>query len=375
MRIAINARFLIKDKLEGVGWYTYEIVRRMVANHPEDEFILIHDRPLAKEYLFADNVKSVKTLIPSRHPILWYLWFEYAIPSVLKKHKPDVFISFDGHLSIKTDIPTVYVLHDLAYLHYPGEIPNTVLKFYQKFIPQYVNRADHIVSVSSHGQNDVLQQFQQIQPEATSVVGNASREIFKPISAQEQESIQEQYADGEKYFFYVGAVQPRKNISRIIQAFDLFNQTHPKSQLLIAGRSAWKTEQIKQTYLDSKSKDKIKFLGYVEDKTMAKLMASAACFIYPSLFEGFGVPVLEAMQCGVPIITSKDSAMSEVAQEAALLVDPNDTNDIAEAMIKIFDNESLSKQLIHNAESRKAQYNWDDSAKKMYEVIQKTLRG
>ena len=375
MRIAINARFLIKDKLEGVGWYTYEIVRRMVANHPEDEFILIHDRPLAKEYLFADNVKSVKTLIPSRHPILWYLWFEYTIPSVLKKHKPDVFISFDGHLSIKTDIPTVYVLHDLAYLHYPGEIPNTVLKFYQKFIPQYVNRADHIVSVSSHGQNDVLQQFQQIQPEATSVVGNASREIFKPISAQEQESIQEQYADGEKYFFYVGAVQPRKNISRIIQAFDLFNQMHPKSQLLIAGRSAWKTEQIKQTYLDSKSKDKIKFLGYVEDKTMAKLMASAACFIYPSLFEGFGVPVLEAMQCGVPIITSKDSAMSEVAQEAALLVDPNDTNDIAEAMIKIFDNESLSKQLIHNAESRKAQYNWDDSAKKMYEVIQKTLRG
>ena len=105
MRIAINARFLIKDKLEGVGWYTYEILRRMVKNHPEDEFILIHDRPLAAEYIFADNVRSVKTLIPSRHPFLWYLWFEHAIPNILKKHKPDVFLSFDGHCSIKTDIP------------------------------------------------------------------------------------------------------------------------------------------------------------------------------------------------------------------------------------------------------------------------------
>jgi len=151
MRIAVNARFLIKDKLEGVGWYTYEILRRMVANHPEVEFILIHDRPLAKEYIFAKNVKSVKTLTPSRHPILWYFWFEHSIPRVLKKCKVDVFLSFDGHLSIKTDIPTVYVLHDLAYLHYPNEIPSTVLKFYQKFIPQYIDKAKHIVSVSNHG--------------------------------------------------------------------------------------------------------------------------------------------------------------------------------------------------------------------------------
>ncbi len=372
MRIAVNARFLIKDKLEGVGWYTYEILRRMVANHPEVEFILIHDRPLAKEYIFAKNVKSVKTLTPSRHPILWYFWFEHSIPRVLKKCKVDVFLSFDGHLSIKTDIPTVYVLHDLAYLHYPNEIPSTVLKFYQKFIPQYIDKAKHIVSVSNHGKQDILKHFPHIKEDSISIVGNATRDIFKPISAIERKNIQTQYANGQKYFFYVGAVQPRKNISRMIQAFDLFSEAHPECQLLIAGRSAWKMEQIKKTYEESKHRDKIQFLGYVEDQNMAKIMAAAECFIYPSLFEGFGVPILEAMQCAVPIITSKDSAMSEVAGNAALLVDPENVNDISVAMIKVFDNKSLSKELVQNGNAQKEKYNWNTSAIKMYEAIQKT---
>ncbi len=374
MRIAVNARFLIKDKLEGVGWYTYEILRRMVYDHPEDEFILIHDRPLAEEYIFADNVKSVKTLIPSRHPILWYLWFEHAIPRILKKLKPDVFLSFDGHLSIKTDVPTAYVLHDLAYLHYPNEIPHTVLRFYQKFIPQYIDRADRIVSVSEHGKKDILKHFTHIQADTIDIVGNAARSIFKPLSITASKEIRKQYANGQKYFFYVGAVQPRKNISRLIQAFDVFAKEHPDCQLLIVGRSAWKTEQIRKTHTESTHKDKIHFLGYVEDKTMAKLMASATAFVYPSLFEGFGVPVLEAMHCEVPIITSKQSPMAEVTDKASLQADPENINHIAEAMSKIYLDEDLGQQLVQHGKTQREKYNWDQSAKDMYRVLQETIK-
>ena len=374
MRIAVNARFMIKDKLEGVGWYTYEIFRRMVKNHPEDEFILIHDRPLAPEYIFADNIKSVKTLIPSRHPFLWYLWFEHAIPNILKKHNPDVFLSFDGHCSVKTDTPTVYVLHDLAYLHYPNEIPNTVLRFYQKFIPKYIARANRIVSVSEHGKQDILKNFAQIKADSIDIVSNAARSIFKPLDKAESIAIRKQYTNGLKYFFYVGAVQPRKNISRLIQAFDLFCEQNPDCQLLIAGRSAWKTEQIKKTHSESKHKEKIQFLGYVEDKVMAKLMASAAAFVYPSLFEGFGVPVLEAMHCEVPIITSKHSPMSEVTSNASLQVDPESIDSIAEAMSTIFSNNNLSQQLIQNGRVQREKYNWDRSAEDMYKVLKATIK-
>lgn len=373
MRIAVNARFLIKDKLEGIGWYTYEILRRMVHNHPEDEFILIHDRPLAKEYIFADNVKSVKTLIPSRHPILWHIWFEYSVPRVLKKYKPDVFLSFDGYLSIKTDIPTVYVLHDLAYIHCPNEIPNTVLRYYQKFTPQYLDRADHIVSVSNHGKQDILKHFPHIQSNTIDIVGNAARSIFKPLNESASKEIREEYADGFKYFFYVGAVHPRKNISRLIEAFDIFSEQQADCRLLIAGRSAWKTELIQKTHSTSKHKDKIQFLGYVEDKTMAKLMASALAFVYPSLFEGFGVPVLEAMHCEVPVITSKGSPMAEVSGKASLQVDPENINEIAQAMSAIYSDENTRKKLIQNGKTQREKYNWDKSAEEMYLIIRKTI--
>ena len=373
MRIAVNARFLIKDELEGVGWYTYEILRRMVHDHPEDEFILIHDRPLAAEYIFADNVTSVRTLIPSRHPFLWYIWFEYAIPNILKKHKPDVFLSFDGHCSVKTDTPTAYVLHDLAYLHYPNEIPKTVLRFYQHFIPKYITRANRIVSVSEHGKQDILKHFAHITADTINIVGNAARSIFKPLSSAQVIEIRKQYTNGLKYFFYVGAVQPRKNISRLIQAFDLFSERHPDCILLIAGRSAWKTEQIRKTHADSKHKEKIQFLGYVEDKVMAKLMASATAFVYPSLFEGFGVPVLEAMHCEVPIITSKQSPMAEVTRNASLQVDPENIDNIADAMSTIYNNEDFSQQLIQNGKIQREKYNWDQAAKDMYKVLKATI--
>ena len=374
MRIAVNTRFLIKGKFEGVGWYTYEILKRMVLSHPEDEFIFIHDRPLAPEYIFAKNVKSIKTIIPSRHPTLWVLWFEYAIPRILRKLNADVFLSFDGHCSVKTDTPTVLVLHDLAYLHYPEEIKDNVLRFYRKYIPQYIHKAKHIVSVSQHGKQDLLQQFPNVSPRKISVVGNGCREIFKPLAASEQQVIRNQNTDGNPYFFFVGAVQPRKNISRLIQAFDIFAEKHAGVQLLIAGKSAGKSAGIKEAYEQSKHQNRIKFLGFVEDSIMSRLMAASAAVVYPSLFEGFGVPVLEAMHCEVPVITTQKSSMSEVAGETALLVDPKDPKDISQAMSKIIGEPALAKKLIEAAKLQRNKYDWDLAAEKMYSVLNDNFR-
>ncbi len=370
MRIAVNARFLIKGKLEGVGWYTYEILRRMVAEHPEDEFIFIHDRPLASEYKFADNVKTIKTWLPTKHPILWYLWFEYSIPRILRREKADLFLSLDGHLSLRATTPTAYVLHDLAYLHYPDEIRRAPLEFYKKFIPRYIVRAEHIVSVSHHGKNDLKKHFPHIAKENISVVGNGCRSVFQPISVQDKEAVRTKYTGGKPYLFYVGAVQPRKNISRMIQAMEVVVENHPDTQLLISGRQAWKTDQIRNTWENSACKDNIQFLGFVEDDEMAKLLAASEALVYPSLFEGFGVPVLEAMHCEVPIITSRNSSMEEVAGEAALLIDPTSVESLATAMSQIINNRELANKLIEAGRKQREKYNWDIAAKQMYTVLE-----
>ncbi len=373
MRIAVNVRFLIKDKFEGVGWYTYEIISRIVRKHPEHEFLFIHDRPLAPEYIFADNVRSIKTWLPSRHPILWYFWFEHAIPRILAREKADLFLSFDGHLSVKTDVPSIYVLHDLAYLHYPNEIPNTVLQFYKKYIPQYVAKAAHIISVSEHGAQDLQQQFPKVQKQNISVVGNGCRQIFQALSSEDKKATRIKHSNGKPYLFFVGAVQPRKNIRRIIEAFDYVAKEFPDTQLLIAGRHAWKTDTIKEAYEASTYKDNIQFLGFVEDSELAKLMASTEALVYPSLFEGFGVPVLEAMHCDVPVISSKGSSMAEVVGEAGLLVDPTSVEQLGAAMRTVIADKNLAQQLIAKGQIQRQKFSWDIAADKMYTVIENML--
>jgi len=375
MRIAVNARFLIKGKLEGVGWYTYEILKRMVAAHPQDEFIFIHDRPLSPEYKFAKNVKTIKTWLPTKHPILWYFWFEYSIPRILKREKADLFLSLDGHLSLRTKTPTAYVLHDLAYLHYPDEIRRAPLEFYKRFIPKYIQRAEHIISVSHHGKADIKKHFPQITDSDISVVGNGCRSVFKPISAQRKADMRAKYTGGKPYLFYVGAVQPRKNISRMIQAMDIVVKKHPDAQLLIAGRQAWKTDQIRKTWENSASRNHIQFLGFVEDTEMATLLAASEALVYPSLFEGFGVPVLEAMNCEVPVITSKGSSMHEVAGEAALLIDPTSVESIGSAMSQIINNKELTTQLIEAGKIQREKYDWDIAAEQMYTILKRMING
>ncbi|HAD33931.1 MAG TPA: glycosyltransferase family 1 protein, partial [Chitinophagaceae bacterium] len=126
MKIAVNARFLLKGKLEGIGWFTHEIIRRVVNMHPEHQFIFFFDRPFDSSFLYAKNVEAVILNPPARHPFLWWIWFEWAIPRALKKYQADMFISTDGFLSLRTQTPTLLVMHDLAFEHFPEHLP---LKF------------------------------------------------------------------------------------------------------------------------------------------------------------------------------------------------------------------------------------------------------
>ena len=373
MTIAVNTRFLLKDRLEGIGWFTYETVRRLVKNHPEHQFLFFFDRPFDEQFIFADNIKPIVIFPPARHPFLFYLWFEFGVTDALKKHKADVFLSTDGFLSLKTKVPTLLVIHDLAHVHFPNQVKFFEQKYYNYFMPKFAKRANRIATVSEYSKTDIHQQYQ-IPLNNIDVVYNGVRKAFQPIDELTKTTIKAKYSKGQDYFFYIGAVHPRKNIHRVITAFDQFKKsTNSPIKLLIAGRFAWQTGVVKTAYDEAVFQKDIQFLNYVADEEVPLLMGSALGFVYVSLFEGFGIPLLEAMNCEVPIITAAVSSMPEVVGEAAITVPPESIEAIQKAMIDIYANEEKRDYLINAGKKQKELFSWDQTANKLMDSLDKTL--
>lgn len=369
MKIAVNTRFLLKNKLEGIGRVTHEVLRRMVQNHPEDEFIFFFDRAYDEEFIYGKNVTPVVLFPPTRHPILIVSWFEFSVKRALEKYKPDVFFSTDGFCSLRSEVKTVVLVHDIAYKHFPDQVSFFIRKFYQNFQHRYLQKADQVLTVSHFVKNDLVDKIG-IPARKIQVAHNGCSSNFSPSDSLTKKEIREKYTNGQPYFFYVGAVHPRKNIHGLISAFDIFKEkTKAPHQLLIGGRFAWQTGEVKTAYDNAKHQKDIKFLGFVEEEELPKLIGSAFTFIYVSFFEGFGLPLLEAMECEVPLITSNISSMPEVAEDAAILVNPHNVNEIVNAMLQYFENEDLRKAKIEIGRLQKEKFNWDRSAKIMYDTF------
>lgn len=355
--------------MEGVARYVYEVTKRMVLAHPEDEFIFFFDRDFDDEFLFAENVTGIILPPQARHPILWYSWFEMSIPKALKKHNIDVFFSPDTYLSIRSDVPTLLTCHDLAYLHYPDHIPFAVRKYYQYYFPKFHQRANHIMAVSNHTKDDIVNQYK-ISADKITVSYNAAGDNFSPIDSVHKVDVRLHYTDGKPYFIYVGSIHPRKNIVRLVNAFDKFCETNDSHQLVILGRWAWGNDVIAATIANSDNLQRIKLIDDMQDD-ISEVLAAADALVYVSLFEGFGLPLIEAMSCHVPVITSNQGALKEVAGDAALLVDPENIDAIADALNSIAKDDQLALDLIEKGKERIKIFSWDNTAAQTYEQLKK----
>jgi len=322
MKIAVNTRFLLKNKLEGIGKFTRETFKRIVLSHPEHEFIFFFDRPYSEEFIFADNVTPVVLFPPARHPVLFVWWFEWSIAQALRKHKPDVFVSTDGYLTLNTKIKTLLVVHDIAFVHFPQYVSRSGNIHYQYFTPKYLRKAAKIATVSEYSKQDVIKQYK-VETQKIDVVYNGCDADFQPVSSDEQAKIRTEYSQNCPYFLYLGSIHPRKNVARLIHAFDIFkSKTDNDFKLLLAGRMAWQIEDVNQALTNSKYKKDIIQLDYVPDEALHKIVASAHALTYVSLFEGFGIPILEAMYCDVPAITSNLTSMPQVPRDPRIYVNP-----------------------------------------------------
>lgn len=371
MRIAINTRFLLQGKLEGIGWFTYEIVKRMVEAHPEHEFIFFFDRPYPQDFIFGKNVTPVVLQPPARHPVLFLLWFEWSVKNALKKWKAEVFISTDGMLSLRSKTPTLLVIHDLAFKHYPDHLPFKFRFFLNYFTPKYARRANHIVAVSSYTKKDICESYS-VSKENVSVVYNGANEKYKKLSFEEKQQVKEKYAQGCEYFVFAGALHPRKNVERLMKAFALFKRKQRSNmKLLVIGRFAWKSEGIKQEMSSNAFKEDILHYDYMLVDELCKVIGAAYAMVYVSLFEGFGIPALEAISCQVPLIASNTTSIPEVGGDSALYVNPESVEEIAQAMATLYKDEHLRGNLVQKTIEQAARFSWDQSATNFYAVLEK----
>ncbi len=372
-RIAVNARLLLPDHLEGVGNFIDETLKRMVRDHPEHEFLFIFDRPFDPRFIYGPNVKGIVCGPPARHPLLWKLWYDLRVPALIKKWKADIFLSPDGFCSLTTSIPQCLVLHDLAYLHFPGFNKRSHRYFYQRYTARFIRKAKTLVTVSEFSKNDILKHF----PEAKNkveIVYSGVKNIFSSLNLETRETIKQHITGGQDYFLYTGAIHPRKNLVNLLKAFSLFKKRQRSAmKLVLSGRLAWKYDGFLQDLRNYKYRDDVVLTGYVEDKELAEITAAAYAMVYPSLHEGFGVPVLEAMRSGVPVITSENSSMQEIAGDAALYANPVLPASIAEQMMLIYKDESLRKTLVEKGTVRSLPFTWERTSALLYEAMMKAL--
>lgn len=373
IRIAVNTRLLIRNRLDGIGWFTYETLSRITKAHPEVSFYFFFDRKPDPGFLFSDNVKPIVISPQARHPLLFVVWFEISVARMLRKIKPDLFLSPDGYLSLSTRTESLAVMHDLNFEHFPADLPWLVRWYYRFFFPRFAHKAVRIATVSEYSKRDIIAQYG-VPDSLVDVVYNGSSTKFVPLSASEISQVRTTYSDGKPYFLFVGSLHPRKNLARLFAAFDLFRDESPDDiELLVVGEKLWWTRTIRESYENMKHRDNVHFCGRLGMDELCRVTASALAVTYVSCFEGFGIPIVEAFNAGVPVITSNVTSMPEVAAEAAEYVDPYDAGSIKNALKRVSSSPELRAHLVELGFKRSRDFSWDKTAQLLWESIQKAM--
>lgn len=373
MRIGVNVRLLIKNRIDGISRFTYETLRRITVAHPEHRFIFYFDRKFSEEFIFSSNIEPLAVPPQTRRPFLNDIWTCYTLPVAMWRTRPDIFVSTDGLLPLSAKIPCLPVIHDLNFVHHPEWLPAYAARYYNTRYPRYAGKATRIATVSEFSKSDIAQTYQ-IDPSRIDVIYNGVSERFKPVSNEQAKLIRNKFAGGDSYFLFVGSVHPRKNLEKVMLAYEIYrSKSGFKRKLIIAGEKYFGNEKLDQIHANMQFKGDVVFTGQVNDASLVDLYGSAHTFVYPTLFEGFGIPVLEAMNSRVPVIASNTTALPEVCGDAAYLVNPDSQHEIAHAMLEM-DQEQIREKYINLGVRRAAEFSWDRSAELFWNSIEQTIQ-
>jgi glycosyltransferase involved in cell wall biosynthesis len=373
MTIAVDTRFLMDDDPAGYGSYLYESFYHITKDHPEHRFIFLFDRPYEKSSIKGENISQVIAGPAARHPLLWQFWYNIKLPGILKKHNADFFIGTDGICSLSAKTPQCLLVNDLSFLRHPAFFKRSLLLFYKRYTPRFLNKAKRIITASGFSR-DIIMTHYKTAGDKIDIVPVVAREMFHALNEKEKSEVKNRLTNGIEYFLYTGPVHPRKNLLNLLKAFSIFKKRQASNwKLVLAGNFAGRNKQFMKSLETYKYREDVILAGDLQENELVNIMSSAYALVYPSLWEGSGLAILEAMHSDVPVIASGGSAMQEIAGDAALYVDPADQTDIAEKMMRLYKDENLRNQLVEKGRNVCRQYNPEQSAALLWQAIVKTV--
>jgi len=364
MRIAIDTRTLSTPKT-GDRTVTLGLVRALapLAEAGGHRLLLIGQEPPPEGLLPASPAYEVHVAPRPRG----YRWMLAAFPKVCREARADVaLIHYMAPLSLPCPFATI--IHDTVWRSLPATFPWRDRLLLNTFIPGTIRRAAAVIAVSEFARGEIARHY----PHAAGklhVVPNAIDTAYRPVTDEaERQRVRAQYGLPEGYILSVGVLQPRKNVQGLLEAHGQMRpDLRSRHPLVIAGKRGWMVEALLAAAQGMEQS--VQFIGYVADADLPALYSMASCFVYPSLYEGFGLPPLEAMACGTPVITSNVASLPEVCGEAALLVEPSRAGEITAAMERVLTDETLRGRMIERGRRQAARFDWTDSARRLLEVL------
>lgn len=373
MRIGIDIRPMLSEGT-GVGSYTLNLVKNLGALDTKNKYILFSnsfkDRVRFESLGLPPNFELKDYRIPNR--ILRMLWNRFSFPPV------EVFIKeadiFHSPHSIPIPIrkaKLIVTIHDLFFLKYPEMVGKDVREDHKKILKGYVPKIKRIITVSYHSKKDIIELLN-INPEIVDVIYEGVDSIFRVINDRPSlEKIRERYKLPQEFILFVGTIEPRKNPNTLLEAIALLREKGLKNLILVmVGPMGWKSDETLRLVSMKGLGDCVRHIGYIPHEDIPFMYNAAKLLVYTSLYEGFGLPPLEAMACGIPVIASNLSSMPEILGDAALLVNPYDPYEIAGSIERVLYNESLRNSLVEKGLKKAKLYSWVDTARNILKVYQ-----
>ncbi len=377
LKIGVDIRCLMSPTRTGVAEYTYELLNAIFKIDKQNQYWLFYNSytdvsehsPLWSQ----NNIHYVATRWPNKlfNASIKFLSWPKLDKLVSRHGKLDYFFSPNlNFTTLSKDVKQILTVHDLSFKFFPQFFSIKQRLWHWAINPKkQCSQANTIFALSENTKRDIVNYYK-IAPDKIRVASGAISTIFNKPAA-DKEKVKQKYNLPNRFILYLGAVESRKNIIGLIEAFEKTYSQLPNSySLVIVGSGAgWKNKQIYQRALASPLRDKIEFIGYVDAEDKPGLYSLSELFVYPSFYEGFGFPILEAMACGVPVITSNRSSLPEIANNAAYLINPNRPAEIADAIVKMLTDTNLKEHFKKLGLEQVKKFNWETAAKQWLDLL------
>jgi len=357
----------------GLGRYAESLARALVAAHP-DRYGLFYNRERGVESLTGLEHLPTRTVALGYKPWRMLVWLGQLARVGLDRLLPhaELFHATEHLLPPLRTIPTVLTVHDLIFRHLPEHHKPLNRWYLNSTLPLYCRRASHVITISECSRRDLVAAYD-LPPEKITVIYEAADPRFRIQPPETVAAVCARYDLPDRYLIFVGTIEPRKNLARLLSAFETIHADGLSAGLVIVGRRGWLYDDFFATLERSPVRDAVIFPGYVPDKDLPAIYAGAQALVFPSLYEGFGLPVLEAMACGTPVATSATSSVPEVGGDAALYFDPTNVEEITETTRRLLRDAALREEGRARGLAQAARFSWGRAAKETLNVYNRLL--